>query len=45
MRGMGSTFHQLGVRYNGSLTPTAPKLYGYGEPLPLAFKGMAKIAF
>ena len=32
---MGSTFHQLCPRYSGTLTPTAPRVIGYGKPLPL----------
>ena len=34
---MGSAFHQLCPRYNGTLTPTGPtaiRLLGYGTPLP-----------
>lgn len=45
MRGMGSTFHPLCLRYSGSLTLLPLWLLAYRKPLPFLFQNKAYIIF
>ena len=38
---MGSGFHQLCLRYSGTLTSTAPKAIGCGKLLPFTYLAIA----